>query len=51
MINTEAVRWYLALGYLKLGQKDRAKNLMEQIVNQEGGHYQQLSAREILEKY
>lgn len=47
----EAVRWYLALSYLKLQQTDQARSLLEQIVNQEGGHFQQSSAKEILEKY
>ena len=48
---TEAVRWYLALGYLKLGQTNEAKKILEQIVNQENGHFQQSSAKEILEKF
>ena len=47
----EAVRWYLALTYLKTGQTNKAKNLLEQIDNQEGGHFQQSSAKEILEKF
>ena len=48
---TEAVRWYLALSYLKFGQTKNAKSLLEQIANQEGGHFQQSGAKEILEKY
>lgn len=47
---SEAVRWYLALIYLKIGQTDNAKNLMEEIANQDDGHFQQSSAKEILEK-
>lgn len=47
---SEAVRWYLALGYLKLEQITIAKDLLEQIANSENGHFNQSSAKEILQK-